>query len=279
MIPQVSLADGTGIPALGQGTWHMGESAARAADEAKILRAGIDLGMTLIDTAEMYANGAAERVVAQAIAGQRDKIFLVSKISPQNASASGVAKHCDASLQRLGTDMIDLYLLHWPGSHPLAATVAAFEKLRTAGKIRHWGVSNFDAPAMQKLTTLPDGKNCATDQVLYHPDARGMEFDLRPWCRHEKMPIMAYSPLGQGSILRRSPALAAVAQRHGATQAQIAIAWSLRDGNTISIPKTSDLAHLRENAAATDITLSQADLAEIDQAHKPPARKQSLDML
>jgi diketogulonate reductase-like aldo/keto reductase len=279
MLPMLNLPDGEKIPAFGQGTWNMGESASRAAAEAATLRAGIELGMSLIDTAEMYADGGSERVVAQAIAGQRDRVFLVSKISPQNASAAGVAKHCAASLKRLGTDRLDLYLLHWPGAHPLAETVAAFERLREAGKIRHWGVSNFDTDDMAALFKLPGGAGCATNQVLYHPDQRGIEFDLMPWCRAHNMPIMAYSPLGQAGRLLRSRALQAVAQRHHATPAQIALAWSLRDGNTISIPKASDPAHLRENREAADIRLTEADLLEIDAAHKPPSRKQPLGML
>jgi diketogulonate reductase-like aldo/keto reductase len=279
MIPTLRLPDGTAVPALGQGTWHMGESRARAAAEAAALREGIERGLTLIDTAEMYGDGGAERVVAQAIAGQRDKVFLVSKVYPHNASRAGVAKACAASLQRLGTDRIDLYLLHWRGGHPLEETVAAFERLRGAGHIRYWGVSNFDTDDMEELAALPAGAACATNQVLYHPDRRGIEFDLLPWCRARRMPIMAYSPLGQAGRLLRSPALAAVAQRHGATPAQVAIAWSLRDGNTISIPKAATAEHVAQNAAAAALRLTAADLAEIDAAHPPPRRKQALGML
>jgi len=279
MMPVVSLPDGEKVPALGQGTWNMGESSSAAASEAATLRAGIELGMSLIDTAEMYADGGSEQVVAQAIAGLRDQVFLVSKISPQNASATGVAKHCAASLKRLGTDRIDLYLLHWPGRYPLAETVSAFERLRAAGQIRHWGVSNFDADGMARLSQLQGGTGCATDQVLYHPQQRGIEFDLMPWCRAQKMPVMAYSPLGQGGKLLRSPALKAVAQRHQATPAQIALAWSLRDGNTISIPKSADISRMRENSAAARLRLTEQDLSEIDAAHRPPDRKQPLEML
>jgi len=279
MIPTVRLPDGTSVPALGQGTWHMGENRAHATAEVAALRAGIAHGLTLIDTAEMYGDGGAERIVAQAIAGVRDSVFLVSKVLPHNASAAGVAKACAGSLKRLGTDRIDLYLLHWRGGHPLEETVAAFERLREAGKILRWGVSNFDTDDMEELAPLPAGAACATDQVLYHPDHRGIEFDLLPWCRAHKMPIMAYSPLGQAGRLLRSPALAAVARRHGATPAQIAIAWSLRDGATISIPKAATEAHVQQNAAAADIVLTAADLAEIDAAHPPPRRKQPLGML
>ena len=278
-IPTVTLPDGTKVPALGLGTWHMGEAAGRAAAEAAVLREGIELGLSLIDTAEMYADGGSEKVVGEAIKGQRERVFLVSKVMPQNASSSGVISHCEASLRRLGTDHLDLYLLHWPGRYPLEQTIAAFETLRAAGKIRHWGVSNFDTDDMEEVLAAPHGKNCATNQVLYHPDERGIEFDLLPWCRSQKMPVMAYSPLGQAGKLLRSPALKAVAQRHDASPAQIAIAWSLRDGNTISIPKSADPAHLRENARAAAIRLTAADLAEIDRVHKPPARKMSLGML
>jgi diketogulonate reductase-like aldo/keto reductase len=275
----VRLPDGTEIPALGQGTWHMGESRGKAAAEVAALKLGIELGMTLIDTAEMYGEGGAEEIIAQAIAGQRDKVFIVSKVYPHNASRTGVPAACDRSLKRLKIDRLDLYLLHWRGSHPVAETVEAFEKLRAAGKIRYWGVSNFDTNDMEKLAALPHGGNCATNQVLYNLNTRGTEFDLLPWCRNHAMPVMAYSPVGQGGSLLRSPALGAVAKRHNATPAQIAIAWSLRDGHVISIPKASDLQHVRENAAAEDIELNAADLKEIDDHHPPPARKQALGLL
>ncbi len=277
-IPRVTLPDGTQVPALGQGSWHMGEAAPRAAQEADILRQGIDLGMTLIDTAEMYGQGGAERVVAKAIVGRRDKVFLVSKILPQNASAAATPRHCEASLKRLGTDVIDLYLLHWPGPHPLAETVAAFERLREAGKIRHWGVSNFDTDDMRQLVKHAGGANCATNQVLYHPGERGAAFDLLPWCRTRRLPVMAYSPLGQGGRLLQSAALRAVGQRHGKSAAQVALAWALRDGNMIVIPKAANAAHLHENAAAA-FELTAADVAEIDALHPPPDRKHALAML
>jgi diketogulonate reductase-like aldo/keto reductase len=274
----VRLPDGTRVPALGQGTWHMGERGGAAKAEVAALKLGIELGMTLIDTAEMYGNGGAEEVVAEAAQGQRDKLFIVSKVYPHNASRSGVPAACDRSLKRLRTDRIDLYLLHWRGSHPLTETVEAFEKLRAAGKIRYWGVSNFDTRDMQGLVRLPAGANCATDQVLYHVGSRGIEYDLLPWCSQHAMPIMAYSPIGQGGRLLRSKALATVAQRHGATPAQIAIAWTMRHPNVITIPKASDPVHVRENAACGDIELSPDDLALIDSAHPPPAGKQSLDI-
>jgi diketogulonate reductase-like aldo/keto reductase len=275
----VRLPDGTEIPALGQGTWHMGEQGRAAKAEAAALKLGIDLGMTLVDTAEMYGNGGAEEVVAEAAQDQRDKLFIVSKVYPHNASRAGVPVACERSLKRLRTDRIDLYLLHWRGSHPLAETVDAFEKLRVEGKIRYWGVSNFDTRDMQELVKLNDGGNCAANQVLYHLASRGVEYDLLPWCTERKVPLMAYSPVGQGGRLLQSKALAAVAKRHNATPAQIAIAWTMRHGNVISIPKASDQAHVRQNAAAGDITLTEQDLAAIDAEFPPPARKQSLDIL
>jgi diketogulonate reductase-like aldo/keto reductase len=280
MMRTVVLPGGETVPALGQGTWYMGERRGEAAKEADALRLGIDLGMTLIDTAEMYASGGAEQVVAQAIAGQRDKVFIVSKVLPQNASRAGVPAACERSLKRLGTDRIDLYLLHWRGGHPVAETVAAFEALKTAGKIRHWGVSNFDTDDMQEVLGVPNGKNCAANQVLYHPDSRGIEFDLLPWCADHSIPIMAYSPLGHDvRKLLGSPALQAVARAHGATPAQVAIAWGLRSGRVMSIPKAADAAHVRENAGAADIVLTAEDLAAIDAVHKPPRRKVGLDLL
>jgi diketogulonate reductase-like aldo/keto reductase len=280
MMRTVVLPGGETVPALGQGTWYMGERRGEAAKEADALRLGIDLGMTLIDTAEMYASGGAEQVVAQAIAGQRDKVFIVSKVLPQNASRAGVPAACERSLKRLGTDRIDLYLLHWRAGHPVAETVAAFEALKTAGKIRHWGVSNFDTDDMQEVLGVPNGKNCAANQVLYHPDSRGIEFDLLPWCADHSIPIMAYSPLGHDvRKLLGSPALQAVARAHGATPAQVAIAWGLRSGRVMSIPKAADAAHVRENAGAADIVLTAEDLAAIDAVHKPPRRKVGLDLL
>ena len=275
----VQLPDGTAVPALGQGTWHMGERGRAAKNEVAALKLGIDLGMTLIDTAEMYGNGGAEEVVAEAAAGQRDKLFIVSKVYPHNASRDGTQAACERSLKRLHIDRIDLYLLHWRGSHPLAETVAAFEKLRAEGKIRYWGVSNFDTRDMGELALLPDGGQCASNQVLYHPASRGVEFDLLPWCTERHVSVMAYSPVGQGGRLLESKALITVAKRHSATPAQVAIAWSMRHGNVISIPKASDPAHVRENAVAGEITLTEDDLAVIDAAHPRPGRKQSLDIL
>ena len=276
---QVSFPGGRTVPAIGQGTWKMGEGQRSAKAEADALRLGIDLGMTLIDTAEMYGDGASEEVVAGAIAGQRDRVFVVTKVYPHNASRTGVPAACAHSLKRLGTDVIDLYLLHWRGGVPLAETVAAFEKLKGEGKIRAWGVSNLDPADMRELLGVRHGDACAANQVLYSPQHRGIEFDLLPWQAERGIPLMAYSPVGQGGRMLRHPTLAAVAARHNATPAQIAIAWGLRHPHVISIPKAGDLAHVRANAAAGEILLTPSDLAEIDTAFPPPRRATSLAML
>ena len=274
----VTLRSGEQVPALGQGTWHMGENRRRAAEEAAALRVGIDLGMTLIDTAEMYGSGGAEEVVARAADGVRDKLFIVSKVYPHNASRAGVVAACERSLKRLATDRIDLYLLHWRGSIPLAETLEGFQRLRRDGKIRYYGVSNFDRGDMAEWTALDGGDTVAADQVLYNLDRRGPEWDLVPWCREHSIAIMAYTPLGTGGMLR-NPALAEVARRHGATPAQIALAWLLRQEGTIVIPKASRLEHVRENRGALDAALAAEDLAAIDRAFAPPKGKTSLGML
>jgi diketogulonate reductase-like aldo/keto reductase len=273
----ITLADGTPIPALGQGTWKLGERGADRAAEAATLRLGLDLGLTLIDTAEMYADGGSEEVVAEAIAGRRDEVFLVGKAYPQNASRARLSKACEASLRRLRTDVIDLYLLHWRGSVPLAETVAAMEALKAAGKIRRWGVSNLDVADLRELG--PALRDCATDQVLYNLESRGVEFDLLPFCQDALMPVMAYSPLGQAGALLRHPALVRVARRQGATPAQVALAWTLRRPNVVSIPKASSEAHLRENLGARLMVLTPEDLVELDSAFPPPRAKQPLEML
>jgi diketogulonate reductase-like aldo/keto reductase len=275
---RVRLPDGTEVPALGQGTWHMGERGADRRAEAAALRLGLDLGLAVIDTAEMYAEGGAEEVVAEAVAGRRDEAFIVSKVYPHNAGGRRLEAACERSLKRLRVDTIDLYLLHWRGSVPLADTVEGFERMRGAGKIRRWGVSNLDADELEELgAALGD---CATDQVLYNLENRGIEHDLLPFCRGRGMPVMAYSPVGQGGALLRHKALRAVAARHGATPAQAAIAWTLRaPGGVIGIPKASDPEHVRLNAAARELRLTEADLAELDAAFPPPERKQRLAML
>jgi diketogulonate reductase-like aldo/keto reductase len=275
----VRFPDGASVPALGQGTWRMGEQAARARDEAAALRLGVELGMTLIDTAEMYGEGGSEQVVGRAIAGLREKVFLVSKVYPHNATRAGTLAACERSLKRLNTDRLDLYLLHWRGGVPLAEFVDSAERLKREGKIVRWGVSNFDVDDSEELFALPGGESCAANQVLYNPEARGIEFDLIPWCQDRGVPVMAYSPLGQGGRLLKSAALKRVAERHGTPPASIAIAFSLRLPGMISIPKASDPAHVRANAAAASLTLTDSDLAELDAAFPAPKRKQALGMI
>ncbi|MBZ9697607.1 MULTISPECIES: aldo/keto reductase [unclassified Mesorhizobium] len=272
------LPSGEAVQVLGQGTWKMGEDARRRAGEVNALKLGLDLGMTLIDTAEMYASGGAEEVVAEAIAGRREELFLVSKVLPSNASRTGVPAACEKSLKRLRTDRIDLYLLHWPGSVPLGETVEAFEALKKAGKIRHWGVSNFDTDEMEELTGLRSGGNVQTNQVLYNLIRRGPEFDLAPWSRQRGIPLMAYSPVEQGALARNSR-LDAIAARHNATPAQIALAWVMHQDGVIAIPKAGSQEHVRQNFAALDIKLTADDLADLDRAFPPPTRKRGLEMI
>ena len=278
----VRFPDGLEVPALGQGTWRMGEDARLHDQEVAALRLGLDLGLTVVDTAEMYGSGGAEEVVAEAIEARRDEVFLVSKVLPQNADSRGLPLACEGSLRRLRTDTLDLYLLHWRGGRtPLPETVAALEALRAAGKVRRWGVSNFDVADLEELGAGALG-DCATDQVLYHLEARGIEWDLLPWCQQRAMPVMAYSPVGQGGRLLQHPALAAVARRHGAgsvTPAQVALAWALRQPGVIVIPKASDPAHVRANAAARELVLSAEDLADLDAAFPPPTGKAPLGVL
>jgi diketogulonate reductase-like aldo/keto reductase len=266
------------VPALGQGTWKMGEDPRNHGDEVAALKLGIDLGLTLIDTAEMYASGGSERVVAEAIEGRRDEVFIVSKVLPSNASRRGVETACGNSLKRLRIEMIDLYLLHWRGSVPLAETVEAFEALRRQGRIRQWGVSNFDTDDMEELTSLAAGSAVQTNQVLYNPTSRGIEHDLAPWCQIRGIPIMAYSPVGQGRLLRDAR-LRAIASRHDATAAQIVLAWVMRSPGMIAIPKAGRPEHVRDNRAALDIALGADDLAELDRLFPPPKRKRPLEML
>jgi diketogulonate reductase-like aldo/keto reductase len=277
-LPTVTLPDGEAVPAFGQGTWHMGEDRRRAGEEAAALRLGIELGLVLIDTAEMYGGGHAEEIVAEASRGVRDKLFIVSKVLPYNASQRGVVEACERSLKRLGTDRIDLYLLHWRGSVPLAETMAGFERLKRDGKIRHHGVSNFDTDDMQEWAALRGGDSVAADQILYNLTRRGPEWELIPWCRKRKIAVMAYTPIEQGRMLRHK-ALADVAARHGATAAQVALAWLLRQDGMIVIPKASKQEHVRENRGALDVKLSADDIAALDRAFPPPKAKTSLGML
>jgi diketogulonate reductase-like aldo/keto reductase len=273
----VRLPCGEEVPALGLGTWKMGERAASKTEEIAAVRLALDLGMTLIDTAEMYGEGGSEKMIAEAIAGRRNEVFLVSKIYPHNASRANTPVACERSLRRLATDRIDLYLLHWRGRPPLAETMEAFRKLQAEGKIRHYGVSNLDTDDMQELWGVPGGSACQVNQVYYNPAARGIEFDLLPWQRQRRVPIMAYSPVDQAK-LAADRTLAAIGKRHGVTAAQIALAWGLRQPDSIVIPKAVKPDHLRQNLAALDIRLTPEDLAEIDKAFPPPKKKTRLEM-
>lgn len=274
----IALPSGEVVPKLGQGTWGMAENPRRRASEIAALRLGIDLGMTLIDTAEMYAEGGAEELVGEAIAGRRDEIFLVSKVMPQNASRRGTIAACERSLRRLKTECIDLYLLHWRGRTPLSETIDAFATLIREGKIRSWGVSNFDPADMAELVHAHDGAAVATNQVLYNLTRRGIEYDLLPWCQQRGLPIMAYSPIEQGRLLGNR-VLGVVAARHGATPAQVALAWLQRQEGIIAIPKTGTPERVRENHAALAVRLAEQDLADLDRAFPPPTGPRPLEML
>jgi diketogulonate reductase-like aldo/keto reductase len=275
-LPTVTLPSGEKVPQLGQGTWHMGESGRRRGEEVAALKLGLDLGMTLIDTAELYAD--AELVVAEAIKGRRDECFIVTKALPENSTRARTIAACERSLKRLNTDRIDLYLLHWRGRPRLDETLSAFEALVSAGAIRYWGVSNFDVSDMEELFALPGGDACATNQVLYNLRRRGIEAGLLPWCRERGVPIQAYSPIEQGRLLR-DRVLTGAAIRHRATTAQIALAWVLRQPDMMVIPKAATLEHVRDNRAALDIKLTAQDLAELDRAFPPPAGPRPLELL
>jgi diketogulonate reductase-like aldo/keto reductase len=279
---RLSLPSGHAIPVLGQGTWNMGEDRAARAGEVAALRLGLELGMTLIDTAEMYGEGGAEEVVGEAIAGRREQVYLVSKVYPHNASRAGVRAACERSLRRLRTDWLDLYLLHWRGGVGLSETLEAFEALRSEGKIRDYGVSNFDLDDMREAQMLPEGVRIATDQVLYNLAERGIEWDLLPWCRNAGVPVMAYSPLESSASDQRAllgnPALVEVARRHGATPAQVALAWLLHQEGVVVIPKAVRPEHVRANRAALDLRLDADDLARLDAGFPPPRSRRPLAM-
>lgn len=274
----VSLPGGIRVPVLGQGTWYMGDEKSKRAEEIKALQTGIDLGMTVIDTAEMYGNGRSEQLVGEAVAGRRDRVFLVSKVLPSNASRKGTVAACERSLSRLKTDVIDLYLLHWEGRYPFEDTVAGMRDLLAQGKIRSWGVSNMDVAEMEAFYALPKGDTCAVNQILYNVSRRGVEFDLLPWCERKNLTVMAYSPVEQGRILR-DKTIARIAERHGATPAQVALAWVLRKPGVLTIPKAGTEAHVRENAACLNLQLTPDDYAGLDAAFPAPTRKRALEML
>lgn len=273
----VTLKTGEKIPVLGLGTWRMGERSSERAAELRALKLGLELGVRLIDTAEMYGEGGAEEIVGEAIAGKRDDIYLVSKVYPHNASRKGTIAACERSLQRLKTDRLDLYLLHWRGSYPLAETVDAFTSLLKDGKIRRWGVSNFDGADMRELAKQSGGEACSCNQVLYHLGSRGIEWELIPYCRRAEVMVMAYSPLGQGPLLRK-PALAPLAAKHGVTPAAIALAFVLRQPGVVTIPKAVGAEHVRANLKALDVRLDAEDLKALDSAFPPPKRATPLQM-
>ena len=273
----VTLRTDEKVPVLGLGTWRMGERKSERAAEVRAVKLGLELGIRLIDTAEMYGEGVAEEIVGEVMGALRDEIYLVSKVYPHNASRKGAVAACERSLKRLKTDRLDLYLLHWRGSHPLAETVEAFEALKAAGKIRNWGVSNLDADDLDELAGVPNGGDCASDQVLYHLGSRGIEWQLLPKCQKSKIMVMAYSPLGQGPLLRK-PALGKVASKHGCDPAAVALAWVLRHPGVITIPKATQPEHVRANLKAIDVKLDAEDLAALDAAFPPPKRASPLEM-
>jgi diketogulonate reductase-like aldo/keto reductase len=276
-IKTVKMPNGDVVPALGQGTWMMGQGRHSRAQEVRALQLGIDLGMTLIDTAEMYADGLAEEITGEAIAGRRDEIYLVTKVLPNHASRSATIAACERSLKRLGVETVDLYLLHWRGGYALEDTITGFDALLKAGKIRSWGVSNFDVEDMEDLAKA-GGKACAANQVLYNVTRRGIEYDLIPWSAEREIPLMAYSPIEQGRLVRNSE-LQRIADRHRATPAQIALAFVLQRPGMIAIPKAGNEDHVRDNAAAADIVLTPEDLRDLDLAFPPPRRRQPLEMI
>lgn len=274
---------GQSLPAIGQGTWYMGENATRRQQEVAALRAGIERGLTVIDTAEMYAEGGAEKRVGEAIRGQRDKVFLVSKVYPWNAGGKQLVSACEGSLRRLGTEIIDLYLLHWRGGFELAETVEGMQALIAQGKIRHWGVSNLDVDDMQELWSVEGGAGCAANQVLYHLASRGIEYSLLPWCQSRTVPVMAYCPLAQAGRLRSGLLVDAtvqhIAHKHQVTPAQVLLAWVIHHHGVMAIPKAATIAHVEENAAALQLTLTAEDITRLERAFPAPETKIALDVV
>lgn len=280
---KVELSDGTFVPALGQGTWYLGENISNKESEIKTLRLGVELGMTLIDTAEMYGEGASEELIGEAINGIRDNIFLVSKVYPHNAGVKNIFTACENSLKRLNTEYLDMYLLHWRGNIPFEETIECMEKLKKQGKILRWGVSNFDVSDMKELKGCKGSKNCMTNQVLYHLGSRGIEFDLLPWQRKHNMPVMAYCPIAKGGMLKsrllKDKRLNDIAKKHGVKPIQILLAWVIRTNDVIAVPKASCKEHVLENAEAASIFLSKTDMNELDKSFSKPRSKVTLDVL
>ena len=276
MMRTVNLPDGRGLPVMGLGTWRMGERGSDKPAEIRVIQKALDLGISLIDTAEIYGNGGSERVVGEALRGRRDSAFVVSKVAPSHATRRGTIGACEASLAHLGIETLDLYLLHWRGGVPLSETVDAFETLKAQGKIRAWGVSNFDD---DDLNDMPNLAECSANQVLYNPQSRGIEFDLLPFCQSHHIPIMAYTPFGQNGVVLKNAVIAGVARRHNATPGQVILAWGIRQPGVVTIPKTATLARVEENLGALSLQLTAEDLAEIDRAFPPPRRKTTLEML
>ena len=270
----VKFHDGTVVPVLGQGSGHVGQGRRSAADEEEALRTGVSLGMALIDTAESYGEGRSEELISHVIAGQRDRVFLVSKVETNHVTRDGIARACEASLARLGTNYLDLYLLHWPvPSAEFSGIVAGFESLRVAGKMRAWDVSYFTVHQMEDLFQIPQGDRCTTNQVLYNLDDRGIEHELLPWCERHGMPVMAYSPLGgPGASVLRDPTLARIGEAHGSSAAAVALAWTIRSGNVITIAESGSVPHVKENAVALSLTLTPQELQTLDAAHPRPSR-------
>lgn len=268
------------LPAIGMGSWNLGQQRKSAKEEIEAIHAGLDAGLKLIDSAEMYGDGASEQLIGKAISGRRDETFLVSKVYPFNAGGKALVNACEASLRRLKTDRLDLYLLHWAGDIPLAETISGFEKLQSAGKIRYWGVSNFDINELQEMYDhLEGGSSCAANQVLYNPGSRGIDYSLLNWCRHKKMPLMAYSPLGSGNQLLLHPTLKMIAQKYQVASATVALAWAIRGEGVVAIPESGSRAHMIQNAHACQLVLDKDDIALLDESFPPPTHKQYLDIL